>query len=223
MLDAADPVRDLREVAAAQLLLVLHAERAVVGGDHRTGRWCAARATASPGARATAAASSTPTWRPRSPAGPGPRATGTGTGGRSRRTRSGPCPGPRRRPGGPGRPTVHDVQRRPGHLGQHDGPVGGLRLELRRPGQAVVDRVGLARGQRLRHEHVDRDAVLGVHHDHRAVVGRPGHGPQDLPVGRVEHARVGHEQLEAGDALPDAGSIAFSVVSFTSEMIMWNP
>ncbi len=29
------------------------------------------------------------------------------------------------------------------------------------------------------------------------------HGPQDLAVGGVEHARVGHEQLEARDALAD--------------------
>ena len=36
-----------------------------------------------------------------------------------------------------------------------------------------------------------------------AVVGRRLHGPQDLAVVRVEDARVGHEQLEAGDALGD--------------------
>ena len=93
----------------------------------------------------------------------------------------------------------------PGHPGQRDGPVGGLRLQLRRAGQAVLQRVGLPRGQRLRDELVDRDAVLGVHHDQGAGLGGPGHGAQDLPVGRVEHARVGHEHLEAGHARPDAG------------------
>ena len=31
------------------------------------------------------------------------------------------------------------------------------------------------------------------------------HRPQDLAVARQEHARVGHEQLEAGDALIDQG------------------
>jgi hypothetical protein len=65
----------------------------------------------------------------------------------------------------------------------------------------VVPRVGLAAGERLGDEHVDRDAVLGVHHDHRAAVGRLLHGPQDLPVVAVEDARVRHEHLEAGDAL----------------------
>ena len=52
-------------------------------------------------------------------------------------------------------------------------------------------------------EHVDGDAVLGVHHDHRAVARGRLHGPQDLPVVAVEDARVGHEELEAGDALGD--------------------
>jgi hypothetical protein len=60
---------------------------------------------------------------------------------------------------------------------------------------------GLTARQRLLHEHVDGDAVLGVHHDDGAVVGGALHGPQDLAVVGVEDARVGHEQLEAGDPL----------------------
>ena len=64
-------------------------------------------------------------------------------------------------------------------------------------------RVGLAAGQRLRDEHVDGDAVLGVHHDQAADLGGLLHGPQDLAVVGVEDAGVGHEQLEAGDALVD--------------------
>ncbi len=62
---------------------------------------------------------------------------------------------------------------------------------------------GLAPGQGLGHQHVDGDAVLGVHHD-RGPVG-PGllHGPEDLAVGRVEDAGVGHEQLEARHPLVD--------------------
>ena len=61
--------------------------------------------------------------------------------------------------------------------------------------------IGLAAGQRLCDEHVDGDAVLGVHHDHRAALAGVLHRPQDLAVVAVEHAGVGHEQLEAGDAL----------------------
>ena len=63
--------------------------------------------------------------------------------------------------------------------------------------------VGVAALERLLHEHVDGRAVLGVHHDQPAVAGRGLHRPHDLPVAGQEHARVGHEQLEAGDALAD--------------------
>ena len=61
--------------------------------------------------------------------------------------------------------------------------------------------IGLAAGERLGDEHVDGDAVLGVHHDHRPGLAGVLHRPQDLAVVGVEHAGVGHEQLEAGDAL----------------------
>ena len=98
---------------------------------------------------------------------------------------------------------VHDVQRRAGHERQLDGPVGGLAFQPGRPRDAVVHRVGLAPGGGLGGDDVDGDAVLGVHHDEPAVVVGLLHGPQDLAVVAVEHARVGHEQLEAGDAVVD--------------------
>ena len=97
---------------------------------------------------------------------------------------------------------VHDVQRHvAGDVAQHDGAVRGLCLERRGARVAVVLGIGLAAGERLLHQHVDGDAVLGVHHDHRPALGRGLHRPQDLPVVAVEDARVGHEQLEAADAL----------------------
>ena len=97
---------------------------------------------------------------------------------------------------------VDDVERHvAGDVAEHDRPVRGLGLERRRARVAVVLRVGLAAGERLLHEHVDGDPVLGVHHDHRPAVGGALHRPQDLAVVAVEHAGVGHEQLEAGDAL----------------------
>ena len=71
VLDTADAVRDLGEVAEAELLLLLEAERAVVGAHDRQVVRCAGTATARPGdprAR-TAAAWSTRTWRLRSPGG----------------------------------------------------------------------------------------------------------------------------------------------------------
>ncbi|CAB4852090.1 unannotated protein [freshwater metagenome] len=76
-----------------------------------------------------------------------------------------------------------------------------LRFQWRRARVAVELRVGLAAGECLLHQHIDGHTVLGVHHDHRATVGGGLHGLQDLTVIAVEHARVGHEQLEAADAL----------------------
>jgi hypothetical protein len=52
----------------------------------------------------------------------------------------------------------------------------------------VVDRVGLAARERLLDKDVDRDAVLGVHHDHGAVLAGLLHRAQDLAVVAVEHA-----------------------------------
>ena len=76
-----------------------------------------------------------------------------------------------------------------------------LTLEEARARVAVVLRVGLTTREVLLHEHVDRDAVFGVHHDRRAVVARLLHCAQDLAVVGVEHARIGHEQLERRDTL----------------------
>ncbi len=67
--------------------------------------------------------------------------------------------------------------------------------------EGVVLRVGLAPGERLGDEDVDGDAVLGVHHHHRPGLVGGLHRPQDLSIVAVEHARIGHEQLEAGDTL----------------------
>ena len=96
---------------------------------------------------------------------------------------------------------VHDVQRHvASHLRQHDGAVGRLTFEQARTRVTVVFRVGLATRDVLLHEHVDRDAVLGVHHDRRAVFAGGLHRSQDLAVVGIEHTRVGHEQLERGDS-----------------------
>ena len=88
-------------------------------------------------------------------------------------------------------------------FGDHDRAVGGLLLHLPGAGDAVVVRVGLAGLVQLLGEHVDGRAVLGVHHRQQAGLGRLLHRLEDLRVVGVEDARVGHEQLEAGDALVD--------------------
>ncbi|MBY8850910.1 response regulator transcription factor, partial [Saccharothrix sp. MB29] len=100
---------------------------------------------------------------------------------------------------------VHDVERRAGDLGQRDGARRGLALQLGRPGQAVLHGVRAALRERLRDELVDRDAVLGVHHDRGPGLAGLLHGAQDLAVGGVEDAGVGHEHLERVHARVDAG------------------
>ena len=71
------------------------------------------------------------------------------------------------------------------------------------PREPVVHRSGLALVEELAHQHVDRAAVLRVHHDQRARLPRLAHRAEDRRVVEHEHAGVGHEELERRDALPD--------------------
>ena len=96
---------------------------------------------------------------------------------------------------------MHDVERTPRNLGELDRPVGRLLFERHRAGEAVVERVDVAASERLCDQHIDRGAVLGVHHDHRAVLRGLLHRPQDLAVVAEEDAGIGHEELHAGNAL----------------------
>ncbi|GFJ84542.1 hypothetical protein Phou_087220 [Phytohabitans houttuyneae] len=207
VLDAADAVGNLGEVADAQLLLVLEAERAVVGGDHGevVGAQplpqvllvrlvlAAQRGRADPLGAFEAGRAELVLQREVQVlrAGLGEHvAAGVAGGGHLGEGAAGG--------------QVHDVERAVlRHLGQHDRPVRRLGLQGLGAGDAVVDRVGLAAGEGLLHEHVDRDAVFRVHHDDRAVVTGLLHGAQDLAVVGVEDARVRHEKLEARDPLAD--------------------
>ena len=101
------------------------------------------------------------------------------------------------------RAEMDDVDRHSGQLGQRDRPVRGLAFHRRRAGQAVIDRRGLALGKVALDQHVDRAAVLGVHHDQAAVVRGAAQRAEDRRVVQHEHARVGHEQLERRDAAAD--------------------
>ena len=206
MLDRPDPVGDGPEVTDAQVLLALHAEGAVVGGDHLQ----------VVGPQRLPHVLLVPL---------GPRAQrrrahplGALEAGRSQllleaevqvlRTRLpehvlAVVPGPRQLRDGLLGAHVHHVQRGVRDVGQHDRPVRGLLLELPGARDAVEVRVGLALRDELRGEHVDRRAVLRVHHREQPQVGRLLHGPQDLRVVRVEDPRVGHEQLVAGHPLGD--------------------
>jgi len=56
-------------------------------------------------------------------------------------------------------------------------------------------RLGVSLGQRLLHEHVDRVAVLGVHHHERAGLGGNLHGLEERLVVDHQRALVRHEEL----------------------------
>ena len=81
---------------------------------------------------------------------------------------------------------VHDVQRRTGEVREHDRAVRRLLLHLPGARDAVVVRRLLARLGQLRREHVDRGAVLGVHHREQPGLARDLHRLQDLRVVGVE-------------------------------------
>ena len=211
MFDRADAVGDRAEVALTERLLVLHAERAVVGGDHLD----VVRAQCLPHVVLVALVL------------------------RAQRRRAHPLRALERAPllargpqlvlerevevlrarlaehvlsvvAGPGellhgllRAHVHDVERGSGEVRQHDRAVRRLLLHLPRAGDAVEVGGGLALRDELLGEHVDDGSVLGVHHRQQPRVRGHLHRAEDLRVVGVEDARVRHEHLEARDALVD--------------------
>ena len=178
-LDAGRAVRNLREVSLAQRLLLLHAERTVVGGNglqiverqpapQPVLRLLRTQRRAHDVLRALEAGLLVVVVREEQVL-----RAGLGVRRQSAVARLGDhlerlCRG-----------QVHDVDRHVRHLGQRDGAVRGLRLGACRPRQRVVFGRGLAFGQRLLHQHVDDAAVLGVHADRAAVLARPQQRPED--------------------------------------------
>jgi hypothetical protein len=106
---------------------------------------------------------------------------------------------------------VHDIQRHPRHVGDHDRAVGGLALHLRRAGIGVALGAGVALLQQLRRQLRHHIAVLGMDHRQTADIAHPAEAVEQLVVVHHQGALVGHEVLEAGDpglgrvldALPD--------------------
>ncbi|MFM8993711.1 MAG: aldehyde dehydrogenase family protein, partial [Actinomycetota bacterium] len=77
-----------------------------------------------------------------------------------------------------------------GNLRKDDCAVRGFTLEHARARVRVILRVGLTTSEILLNEHVNGNAILGVHHDHRAVLCGGLHRAKNLAVVAVEHARV---------------------------------
>ena len=95
---------------------------------------------------------------------------------------------------------VHDVERRPRQLREPDGAMGGFAFEYRRARGRVVLRRAQALSDRLLDQHLDDRAVLGMDAGHRAVVAGHAHRLEQRAVVHHQHARIGHEQLEARHA-----------------------
>ena len=172
-------VRDHRQVAGAQVapqlvLVALGRERSGVEHTHF--------APSNPGCRRGA-----------------PRARGRGTAGRSRRRRS----GPRRAPGRACSTACFadmctTYSGAPVRCAEHDRAVRGLLLDLPRPGERVVVRGGLARARAACATRtsmaVPFSACIMIVEPLRAAVCI---ARRIWPSSTEEHARVGHEQLEA--------------------------
>ena len=98
---------------------------------------------------------------------------------------------------------VHDIERRAGHVGDHDGAVGRLALDLGRPRIGMRLRPVIAFGQQLLLQLRDDVAILGMHQRQRAELGAALERRVHLVVVDHQRALVGHEVLERGDALVD--------------------
>ena len=96
---------------------------------------------------------------------------------------------------------MHDVDGHTRHLGHCDGAMHRFSLSARGPCEGVIDGRALALGQRLPHQHVNHRAVLSVHANQCAVLRRLAHRFEDCGVVHHQYAGIGHEELEAGNAL----------------------
>ena len=117
---------------------------------------------------------------------------------------------------------VHDVERRADHVGDHDGAVGRLALDLRRA--RIGMRLGpvIAGGQQLLLQLGDDVAVLGMHQRQRAELGAALERRVHLVVVDHQRALVGHEVLERGDAAVDHRRHLVEHRSPHQVIAMWN-
>ena len=152
--------------------------------------------------RRSGGAASTRTSRPRTRC-PGRRATGTGTADRSRQRPANRVARVADRLQRVARREMDDVHRHLRRFGQADDAVRRLALEHRIAGDAVVERDRSCLGHEVGGHDVDGQPVLRMHHDQAAVLRGLLHRPEDRTVVAVEHAGIGGEQLEVGNALRD--------------------
>ena len=95
---------------------------------------------------------------------------------------------------------VDHVERHARLIGDHDGAVDRLALDLGRARIGVAFRPVIAFGQQLLLQEGDDVAVLGMDQRHGAELGAAGEGREHLVVIHHQRALVGHEVLEGVDA-----------------------
>ena len=95
---------------------------------------------------------------------------------------------------------VHDIERHTGHIGDHDGAVGGLALDLRRAGIGMRLRPGVALGEKFCRKLRHHIAVFGMDHGDAAQFGKTLERCVKFVVVHHKRALVGHEMLEGVDA-----------------------
>ena len=180
VLDAGQAVGDLPEVALAEVLLAFEVERAMVGRDQLEVVLDEARPEVGSQWSFVRSGGEQTNFAPSKPL---PRSS-------SERNRYwGHVSAKAGRPSSRARDLlerllrrqVDDVDGHVGGLGQADDPVGRLALEDRLTGEPVTDRVGRAGLDGLVRDDVDRQAVLGVHHDQPAVLLRSAASPGRSP------------------------------------------
>ena len=96
---------------------------------------------------------------------------------------------------------VHDVERHAEHLGDPDGAIGSLALDLGRPRQRMALGAGYAGFQELLLQMEHQLAILGVDGADRAKLAGAGEAVHQHLVIRHDRALVGHEVLEAVDTV----------------------
>jgi hypothetical protein len=96
---------------------------------------------------------------------------------------------------------VDHIERHPGHVGDHDGAVGGLALDLGRAGIGVALGAVIACRQQAGLQIGDHIAVLGMDERQGAQFGAALERGEHLVVVDHQGALVGHEMLEGVDAL----------------------
>ncbi len=98
---------------------------------------------------------------------------------------------------------MHHIERRPSHIGNHDGTVCCLALDLRRAGIGVGLGSGVAFGQQLRGQFGHHIAIFGMHQRGCPQFGAAFEGRIQFVIIHHQRALVGKEMLEGVDAAPD--------------------